>query len=276
MGYNSALDFYKITNNPNNAIKILLPQHQSAKGNTIPATTIDGYLEEDFLTGGGNNWGTAFQDNPDTENVNQKVAQQNMGFLLKNLEDSRAIYGSSNPARFNLKFYVIALDSNENVVDKLKNLYYTVYPTTSGFDGGSILLRPPLHYNGQDTGVLQFFGIGKLQGTIKVSIGNWMYLDQLIVDNLSIIYSNVVTKKGHPLYAKVDIALRTYRVPTADEYVSLFQKPTIVAKPSQTKSQDDYDKGKREEARKNSIPSGGTYKGNNPYVDKDRTRIGDA
>ena len=211
----------QLMGNANNQVVINVPAYS---GYIDGGLKVVGYMENDFSTQLSNNWGQRFEMQ---DNANQMMQQFQSGKLIGNLNDTIATYKMPQAPQFQFSFYVWKLSLSDDIFDKLLSLYHTVLPDSDNW----VEMKAPLGYNaGFDGNATTPFGVQNLTGTISIKAGKWFNGTNLIVSTLNLVWANKIASDGSPIYAKVDINVRPYRVPTASEFINYFVLPQITTK----------------------------------------------
>ena len=182
--------------------------------------SVQGFVTSDFSLSGANSFTNAFgaasQESGDAlirtatqiGNVlagNEKIAQRKLQAINSTIHSWT---GSSRPS-IRIPMMFMTIREKDDVRNNVKILMRMVYPTEE-----TLFLVAPLEYD----------GVGG--GTVSLQIGKWLMIHGLVVISVDATLSQQVVKMSdgstRPLYAKVDMVLEPYKLPTSADVEGYF------------------------------------------------------
>lgn len=140
------------------------------------------------------------------------LAAKGMGIAGRHKLTSILIWQSSDPFQITVPFTFIAVTSaKRDVLDKVKSLLKMVAPS----EAGGLLIAPGPT------------ALGSVIGGVKISlrIGEYIYLERCIVDDVQVQFDNMIGEEGIPLKAKVTVQIKSmYNAFTKQDIDELFTK----------------------------------------------------
>ena len=140
------------------------------------------------------------------------LAAKGMGITGKHKLTSVLVWQSSDPFQITVPFTFIAVNSaKKDVLDKVKSLLKMVAPG----EAGGILIAPGPTI------------LGSVFGGVKISlrIGEYIFLERCIVDDVQVQFDNMIGVEGIPLKAKVTVQIKSwYNAFTKQDIDELFTK----------------------------------------------------
>jgi hypothetical protein len=186
------------------------------------------FLPENFSMQFGSSW-----DTPYDKSFAEQLAAKGMNKLSGLTEAITNITGAANRSKFmtamvwksgqplSLSFpFVFAATSNteKDVLDKFRFLSKLVTPkeTESG-----LLKSPGPTIAGQ---------LRTLEGiTIECRVGNFIYLDNVIVESVDSNIDFILDKNGKPMYMTINIAIKTFYTLTKSDIDDMLDRPQLTA-----------------------------------------------
>lgn len=141
------------------------------------------------------------------------LAAKGMGLSGKHKLTSVLVWQSSDPFQITVPFTFIAVNSaKKDVLDKVKSLLKMVAP---GEEVGGILIAPGPTILGAAFGGMK----------ISLRIGEYMFLERCIIDDVQVQFDNMIGEEGIPLKAKVTVQIKSwYNAFTKQDIDALFTK----------------------------------------------------
>jgi hypothetical protein len=130
---------------------------------------------------------------------------------------------------FNVMF--IALDAKSDIITPIKMLIRGALPHQ---DSGKVLKGTMMAPYGYKTGITgedeaepdeaedYWSNGGRLQGTWTVQVGKWFKAPKLVLNSVSVNFSQQCAPNGKPLFAEAQLVFETWRLPKADELERFF------------------------------------------------------
>ena len=223
-------DVDSLKNDPNSRViiafntgkKTVSEDGPSRFGNTN--TSVVGFIQGDIVISGGNSYNNPLETQTQDDLTRKTQIVQAVGGsidALKSLPISFKTYGQSVNAwtesqrpSFTIPLAFISTRPEDNVLDDIKKLNTTVFPTRGS--GGTV--TPPLNYLFTPNG-----GGGFVGGTLMIQIGRWFLANNQLMDNINFSMSRVVIKNGSPVAAVGSIPFRPFRMISADEFNNYFR-----------------------------------------------------
>lgn len=149
------------------------------------------------------------------------------------------IWEGSKPIDLSMEMDLIAeYDPVMEVQERIKTLMKMALPSR----GGAGFLKTPGPSYGSVTGrdalnaVQGWTGIGsplgKAGGVISISIGNFLYFDNVVIESVQAQFQSMMHRSGVPLHATVTINFSTFFIVLADDLDDIFKNKPLGAQSS--------------------------------------------
>lgn len=234
------LDIDRILANPNARVIIALPRASVSIAEARPgkikssSNAVVGYVTSQLSFGGAADYNNPL-DSGKQQALDQTLTKLQTGFgkasellgfekgfipniSLKTVANSLSVWSSSSKPVFNIQMLIIATKPTDNVLNDVKKLLATVYPTFSG-DGLKAVINPPLGYTAAAAGASR----GQAN-TLTIQVGKWFRAPFQIMKSVEHTFSQEVIENGSPLYATVSFSFEpttAISAQEAQEYISL-------------------------------------------------------
>ena len=220
---------------PPSAVRIYFPV--AKEGGTKPSfyDKIQGLLTNEVTVSSQVKWGTILNDVTSLQGVASLLGEAKMWTWIG---ASTMCWQGTEPLKTGIEFYLINYKRGLNLGEKLKNLnmltalvgagraqvlvhggYSSKVLETNkdlignGSGGNKEGTEPPDNRSFLDTVLAPFEKIGNMskenleEGTVKIIIGNKLFLSQMLVSRLDVTPSLVEVEEGLPLYYRVSMSL---------------------------------------------------------------------
>lgn len=213
---NGLLTFDKLIANKNAKVLIQLPGDGDIK-----ATTVIGFINEDFSIGASASYNTPFESAAQEQlsnlgQVGSGLVNKFLGIDLGTLS-ARTIEGTlkswtgSSHLEFSINLIFPSLSEGDDVRRSINPLFAAVLPSFKDI-GLTKTINAPLGYRPDPTN-------RTAKNTVSLQIGTWFTLaNKLIITSVQPRYSKQPTANGSPLYAEVAISFSSNRVISYQEF----------------------------------------------------------
>lgn len=217
------------------AVRIYFPVAKVGGSKTSYYDKIQGLLTNEVTVSSQVKWGTILNDVTSLQGVASLLGEAKMWTWIG---ASTMCWQGTEPLKTGIEFYLINYKRGLNLEDKLKNLnmltalvgagraqvlvhggYSSKVLETNkdlianGSGGNKEGTEPPDNRSFLDTILAPFEKIGNMstenleEGTVKIIIGNKLFLSQMLVSRLDVTPSLVEVEGGLPLYYRVSMSL---------------------------------------------------------------------
>jgi len=226
---NEQLEIFKLINNPNSKVIILLPLSDAASD---PYDAVQAFLSNDFGFDMYTEWGTLAPTTGHQQKLNAIVAgasvavnalQEALGFtselkqrqFLSLFQTVSTWEGSTKPT-IQLPLFFMALRPLDDVRQSVFKLLKGIAPIKES----GLTLLPPFGYNIAINWDSKNFG--GIKGTCSLKIGKWFEASRLLIKGVSPVFSKETTPNGLPLFARVMVTFEPAILWTVEDILGLF------------------------------------------------------
>lgn len=225
--------FDSIINNEFLKVNLIMPSAtgKSPTDASSKRSVLIGYLENPFEVNSSAEWSDKLFGRDYASSVNNILGKMGNDTQMYTILDTTQQYISAKIPSFKISFYVIATNSKINPMEKVMDLYKAIYPEKVndmsikyhwGYTPNALG-----DYNGS---LKDLQGKNATSGTVILTIGKWFRAINMIIDDVSIQYSDTLAPNGRPLWVKPTITLRPRRLPYANEFIQMFISKDIGSK----------------------------------------------
>ena len=223
------------TNAKSGIVRLEVPILGEYNSEDTGTAVISGILASDPRIAVQNQWGNILPGTDDLNTVLSALGSQN---LFSWVSASAAAWKSCDPISVSLDFYLISYNKNSRIKSQVSSLMSLAGLTPGNQDGtfsGETMVKVHGGYKldildsnqavNKDN-ILSYItplsSKGKRKGTISISIGDQIHVNNLLLQECYAEPSTVQVDEGVPLYIKVSTVLRMYRAPLVSDIVGIF------------------------------------------------------
>lgn len=227
------------TNSKSGIVTIEVPVLGEYTGKSGGTATIKGILVNDPKIQVQNQWGNIL---PGTDDLNQLLQAAGSRNLFSWVSASSAAWKSSEPISLGLDFYLISYNRRSHIKGQVASLMSLAGLAPTGEGGFSAATQVQVHGGYKidllesnsdlrdeqgimgylSTAVSRLSGKGRQAGTISVTIGDQLHINNLLLQDCSAEPSTVQVEQGVPLYIKVTTVMRMFRAPLTSDIYGIF------------------------------------------------------
>lgn len=136
--------------------------------------------------------------------------------IISWIKGSQAGWTGSAPLEVSLSFYLFSIDSSSNIREKAVNFVKLAVPHYVSEASISVHGGYTPDFITADDG-RGYINMSSRKGLVTVKIGRQLNLSQMLIQDVTPEYSSIEVPDGNPLYIRMTVGLRSYRVLYAHE-----------------------------------------------------------